>query len=288
MHELATYYKNHLKALKKSPHTIKQYSIDTQQFLNFMKNQQYTFEDSISKVIQSYNEYLENTYSSIASINRKRASLHHFLLFLQQRKRVYEIPEDLLKPIQVEDKQIQTLSTTQFKAVSNYWFEVYQSSSELEHKWIALRNLCLVNMMLEIAVKPSEIVGMKWSHIKSAEVAIIQNKKIRMLSLSETIINWLDIFRLETEELMPASIVGEFVWLGIGNKQNEPITVKTIERIFQSMSKNLGFKITATVVRYTRIDKEVNRIHDEQLQDFYIKYGYSRKSVLKERIKRFK
>lgn len=287
MNELVTYYKSYLEVLKKSPHTIKQYIIDTKQFLNFMKDNHYTFEETMSKIIQSYNQYLEDTYSSVASINRKKASLHHFLLFLQQRNRINEIPENLLKPNQLENKSIQTLSMKKVEMVSTYWFNEYQSSSNSEYKWIALRNFCLVNIMLETGVKPSEIVGLKWSHIKEQEITILQNKKFRKLLLTESIVNWLDLFRYETENLLPQSKEGEFVWLGLGNKQNDSITVKTIERIFQSISENLGFKVTATMVRYTRIDTEVKRTHDEQLHDLYIRYGYARKSVLRDRIKRF-
>ena len=287
MVDLAIYYKTYLESLKKSPHTIKQYCNDTRQFLNYMKEHQYTFEDPISKIIESYNEFLTDSYSSAASINRKKASLHHFLQFLKQRNRINEIPQNLLKPSRLENKPIQTLSNKQVEKVSRYWIEEYQSSSDNEYKWFALRNFCLVNLMLEIGVKPSEIAGLKWSHIKETEITIIQNNKIRKLLLSDTLLKWLDLFHCETEELLPSSKEGEFVWLGLGNKQNEAISVKTIERIFQSLSNNLGFKVTATVVRYTRIEADVKKTHDEHLYNLYIQYGYARKSVLKDRIQRF-
>lgn len=287
MEELASYFKRYLEDMGKSRHTIKQYGIDTKQFLNYMQENNFSFNEPMSNIVGSYNDYLEDVYSSAASINRKRASLLHFLTFLEQRKIVSIIPERLLKPIQMDRKQIQTLTIEQLKRVTNYWFEVYQSALDTENRWIALRNFCLVNILLELGLKPSEIIGLKWSSIKGREVTIVQNKKGRKLLLSDINLNWLELFRYETEELLPLSKNGEFVWLGLGNKQNAPITVKTVERIFQSMSQKLGFKITATVVRYTLIETEVRNNQAVQLSELYMRYGYSRKSVLLERVRRF-
>ncbi|MDN4492644.1 tyrosine-type recombinase/integrase [Ureibacillus aquaedulcis] len=288
MDELATFYKGYLENLRKSPHTIKQYSIDTQQFLNFMRNHQFSFDDNLSNIVSAYNDYLEDQYSSAASINRKRSSLLHFLSFLEQRKIVCNIPEDLLKPKkQMGNHSIQTLSNHQVRKVSNYWFEIYQSAQDIEYRWIALRNFCLVNLLLELGLKPSEIIGMKWSSFNGKEITVVQNKKARKFSLSATIFNWLELYRCETEELLSSSKEAGYVWLGLGNKQNAPITVKTVERIFQTMSHNLEFKITATAVRYTLINTEVKKNQEEQLHELYKRYGYSRKSVLVERVKRF-
>ena len=286
MDELITYYKAHLQSINKSPHTIKQYTIDTKQFIKFMKDNNYTFAEPIANLIENYNEYLDETFSSIASINRKRSSLHHFSSFLLQRKIIKDLPDHLLKPIKIEKIPIQTLTNNQVNLVSNYWLEVYEKAADTEYKWIALRNFCLVNIMLEIGGKPSEIVRMKWSHFKGNEMTILQNKKIRKLPLSTTIQNWLRLYRNETEDILPFSKEGEYVWLGLGNKQNESITVKTIERIFHTLSTNLGFKITATTLRYTLIDTEVKKKHNEQLKDLFIQYGYSRKSVLTDRLER--
>lgn len=286
MDDLVRFYKGYLQLINKSSHTIKQYGIDSRQFLQFMKDHQHTFNEPLDKTINSYNEYLDEAYSNAASINRKRASLHHFLSFLKLRNIITDLPEGLLKPKIIEKPSIQTLTNQQVRMVSNYWFEKYKAAEDPEYKWIALRNFCLVNIILEIGVKPSEIVGMKWSHLNGNIITIMQGKKIRKLPLSMTILKWLDLFQYETEELLPLSKEGEFVWLGLGNKQNEPITVKTIERIFQTISKKLGFKVLATTLRYTLIDTEVKQLHSEQLDDIYKQYGYSRKSVLQERLSR--
>lgn len=287
MDELAVYYKGYLETLRKSQHTIKQYVLDTKQFLNFMQEHNLTFEGTLSKVVNSYNDYLEDVYSSVASINRKRASLLHFLTFLQQRNIVTSIPESLLKPRRSESKPIPTLTIAQLKMVTNYWLEVYQSAMDNEHRWMALRNFCLVNMLLELGLKPSEIIGMKWTSIGDKDMTIVQNKKRRKLLLSETLLKWLELYQRETGELFPFSKEGGFVWLGLGNKENAPITVKTVERIFQTMSRKLGFKITATNIRYTLIHTEVRKYQQEHLNALYIRFGYSRKSVLLDRIKRF-
>ncbi|PYF05714.1 tyrosine-type recombinase/integrase [Ureibacillus chungkukjangi] len=286
MDDIVTYYKAYLQSINKSQNTIKQYGIDTQQFINFMKDHLFTFDDSIVKLIENYNLYLAEAFSSVASINRKKASLHHFLTFLRQRERINELPDNLLKPIKKEKLTIHTLSTNQIKSVSNYWMEVFEATVGLDHKWIALRNFCIVNIMLEIGLKPSEVVNMKWGHMEENEITIIHGKRIRKLFLSTANLIWLRVYRKQTEMLLPNSKEAEFVWLGLGNKQNEPITVKTIERIFQKLTDNLGFKVTATTLRYTLIDTDIKKEHGEQLEDLFARYGYSRKSVLQERLDR--
>lgn len=288
MDELITYYKAYLESLNKSSHTVKQYGIDIQQFIKFMKDHDYSFDGSISKIIEEYNQYLLEAFSSFASVNRKKASLHHFLSFLRQRNRIEEVPESLLKPIKTEKESIQTLSNDQVTMASHYWMEDYETATDIEYKWITLRNFCIVNIIIEIGLKPSELVSMKWSHIQGNEMTILQNKRIRKLPLSKSFLNWLTAYRIETESLLPYSKEGEYVWLGLGNKQNVPITVKTIERIFKTLTNKLGFKVTATALRYTLINTDTKKYHAEQLQDIYVRYGYARKSVLKERLELIK
>lgn len=287
MDQYVVSYRNHLESINKSPHTIKQYGIDTAQFLDFMQKNNWTFETPIVEIVEAYNKVLEENYASLASINRKRASLKHFLKFLWMRKLIQEVPEDLLKPTKQQKESLKLLTEHQVNEILNYWLEVSASAQDSELKWLALRNFCIVNVMVELGLKPSETTRMKWSHINKNEITILQRKRARKLDLSTSLLRWLMAFRKETEILLAASQTAEYVWLGLGNKQNDPITVKTIERIYQSLSKGLGFKVTATSLRYTLMNSEVKNLHTQQLSELYQRYGYARKSVLVDRINRF-
>ena len=287
MQKQVIYYKTYLESLNKSPHTIKQYCIDSKQFLEFLEKNQQTLKQNPYQSILLYKNYINEKYSSSASINRKLSSLNHFLSFLKLRKVITDIPNDLLKPKKIYPQTLKTLTIKQIKMVISFWLQPYKNSEDIEYKWIALRNFCIVNLILELGLKPSEVVGMKWSHIDRNKIKIIQSNKNRTLYLSEMLIKWLNLYHQETNKLSTFDKEVEYIWLGLGNKQNESISVKTIERIFQTLSKQLNFKVTATILRYTTINQEVIKLHDVQLQNLFNQFGYSRKSVLNERIKRF-
>ncbi|WP_158582947.1 tyrosine-type recombinase/integrase [Lysinibacillus yapensis] len=288
MDQYLVFYRSYLESIGKSPHTIKQYCIDTEQFLSFMLKNEHTFDTPIKEIVAAYNQQLEENYSSPASINRKKASLKHFLHFLQMRNVIAEIPVHLLTPLKQQKEKLKYYTKQQIEQILNYWFELIETALIPEHRWLALRNFCIVNIMAELGTKPSEVTRMKWTHLKQQEITILQRKRIRTLCLSDSMIDWLEIYKNETKSLLPSSENAAYMWLGLGNKQNEPITVKTIERIYKTISNQVGFKVTPTSMRYTLMNSEVKTHQDEQLKDLYLRYGYARKSVLVDRVNRFK
>ncbi|CAM5301236.1 Integrase OS=Lysinibacillus sphaericus OX=1421 GN=LS41612_12010 PE=4 SV=1 [Lysinibacillus sphaericus] len=64
------------------------------------------------------------------------------------------------------------------------------------------------------------------------------------------------------------------------------ITTKTIERIFQTLSKDIGTNVRATDVRYTVLQRALQS--EETVENIQQKMGYVRKWVLTERGERFK
>lgn len=277
-------YKAYLISINKAPHTIKQYGIDVEHFISYMNKSNLSFENKQNKLLEEYIDYLNETYQSIKTYNRKLASLKHFLAFLKSREIIQDISQELLLPKRLDENEIKTFQPNQLKKVINYWLEIYERSEDTIYKWIALRNFCIVRMISELSLKPSEVVEMKWSHINEQEIIIIKRKGSRRVEVSSKMLEWLQIYQKATEDIQPLSVESDFIWLGIGNKQNEPITVKTIERLFQAISKKLGFKATATMLRYSTINNEST---DENLDEVYSQFGYTRKSVLKDRLKRF-
>ena len=281
------FYKAYLVSLNKSPHTIKQYCIDIEQFISYIDKCNLSFENRIDSTVEHYIVFLSDTYRSVSSFNRKIASLKHFLFFLKSRNVIQEIPIELLIPKKLVEHNIETLQEEQMKKVINYWLNLYRRSDDEVYKWIALRNFCIVRIISELSLKPSEVVEMKWSHINDQGIRITNQKRSRRVKLSIAMLQWLYIYKKAAEDLLPASSEIDFIWLGIGNKQNEPITVKTIERLFQAISREVGFKVTATMLRYSTINNEITKKSDANLDELYNEFGYSRKSVLIDRFKRF-
>ena len=282
------YYRAHLESLKKSPHTIKQYCIDTEQFLNYIQKNNLKLKEELDSVLIGYKQFLETEYTQISSFNRKVSSLKNFLSFLQERNIIDTVPNDALKQNKLEKKNIHPLTQTRLNLVLSVYLNKYRRISDQEFGWIALRNFCAVRVIAELGLKPIEVVEMKWTHIHNNEIKVIRSKSVRTLSLSKSLIDWLELYKNETKMIFPLCEQVDYMWLGIGNKKYQPITEKTIERIFQTISKEVGFKVTATALRYSKIQNELDEKVDEQLNLLYTQLGYARKGVLLERVERFR
>lgn len=279
------YYRFYLESLYSSIHTRKQYWIDANQFVKFMTSMNFTFNDDLRGIMKNYRNELLKKYNAIASVNRKLSSLKVFFSFLMDRNIIRTIPEDILQPFNVEKNELVTLTTKQMDRLLNTSFNLFQTSVEQPYKWVALRNFCIVLVIAKLGIKPSEVVRMKWSHFGEDEVKIIQSKGYREMEISDSVIRWLHVFKEETVENM--NVESNFIWLGIGNKKSDPITVKTIERIFQSLSKQVGFYVNATMLRYYVMDDEWSSTHEDHLNELYKQFGYVRRSVLNDRVQRF-
>lgn len=281
---MINFYQAYLESLNKSPHTIKQYCIDSEQFLKFLAEKNISLNSDCTKLVKDYIAYLLEKYESITSVNRKISSLKNFLNFLHMRNLIQVVPVDELKPLKANENKIAMLPSDELRKVLRVWFDVHSTTEDEEFKWIALRNFCIVRLVAELSLKPAEVVKMKWSHIQNRNISIITRKKARKLDISSTMLDWLAFYKKETENLFPESVGVDFIWLGVGNRRNHPITEKTIERIFQFVSKQLGKKVTATTIRYSTIHEEVLKTSDIEV---YKQFGYARNSVLQERLRRF-
>ncbi|TSI09736.1 site-specific integrase [Lysinibacillus sp. BW-2-10] len=285
--ELVMYYRTFLESLNKSPHTIKQYCIDGEQFLTFVQEQNKDLHSNIGTLVKDYVNHLKASYTTHTTINRKLSSLKSFLSYIHSRGLIQELPVEDVQPLKNNETKIKTLKEHQLKRIIRFWLSIYETSEDPEFRWIALRNFCIVRLIAELSLKPSELVTLKWTHVKGNIITIRSRKKIRKLEISSSMMEWFNIYRNETVQMFPLSNQVDAIWLGVGNKKYSPITVKTIERIFQSISKQLGLKVTATDIRYATINKEVVQQADQQLE-IYKQFGYARKSVLKDRLKRFR
>lgn len=285
MEQLDSYVKAfeaYLRSLNKSPYTVKQYTLDAKQFSEIVDGANNTQE-----ALQLYSKTIQTRYKATNSINRKYASIRHFLSFLQLRNVMGVIDPNVLQPLQKEEKKLQLLTDKQaFKAIS-FWPDKYEIALSKEDEWLALRNATIVFVIAELGVKPAELVRMEWKHFhkEQQELIILAAKKHRLLKITPKLIELFERYKDATEQFMPLVCDTPYMWLGIGNKQGDPVTVKTIERIFYAMSEQLAFKVTATNLRYYVINRDFQ--DSEQNDALFIQFGYARKAVLTERQQRF-
>ncbi|MGE7023394.1 tyrosine-type recombinase/integrase [Solibacillus cecembensis] len=274
-------FEAYLRSLNKSPYTVKQYTLDAKQFAEIVAMQT-TIEDAL----QLYEETITKQYQSVNSINRKYASIRHFLIFLQLRDVIKKYAPKFLQPLNKEPALIKTLAPQQAKKALAVWVQMYNHAKNEEDTWLALRNATIVAVIAELGIKSAEVVRMEWKHFheETQQWTVIAAKKSRKLSLSKALMKQLLFYKEETLKWLPIASEVSVVWLGLGNKKGESITVKTIERIFFTMSQQVGFKVTTTNLRYRAIQNELADLHEPT--ELYEQFGYARKGVFTERQQR--
>lgn len=272
-----------LIGLNKSQHTIKQYVNDAKQFEKFLDEESYR--ESFSEGLKAYIHHLHTKYTTANSINRKLAALRSYLAFLYSRKYIKVYDETLLESVAKQHPKLVALTDKELRSVLNCWHQMYSIAETDENAWLAMRNLAITYTIAMLGIKPAELVKMKWSHINEKEMTIniMERLSYRTLEMPSDLLSILLQYKKETEIFFSQLEEIDEMWLGVGNKLGEPITVKTVERIFLQLSKLLDFKVTCTNLRYTVIEMYMKQQEDD---DLFAKFGYARKGVLIERHKR--
>ncbi|KOY83596.1 site-specific integrase [Lysinibacillus macroides] len=276
-----------LQSLKKSAATKKQYNMDGQQFLTFAYEKNYLYVDQHFKdLLVLYCNYLKETYSNINTFNHKIATLRGFIdfIFLREWLEPFDY-QHILQPKKRQKEALQLLTNKQIMQISNVWPTYFQYAKTAEHAWLARRNGCIVQMLMETGCKPAELVRMKWTHFNYDESSLyIANRNgRRAIKLSALLMDMLAHYQKETKTLHQQE-VGEWVWVSEAS-QTKPITTKTVERIFQTISQEIGKNVRATDLRYTVMQRAFQQ--EKTLEHIQQEMGYVRKWVLTERQQRF-
>lgn len=276
-----------LASLNKSAATKKQYTLDGQQFVLFAQQQEIEhINNQFYELINKYMEYLQNTYPNVNTYNHKVAFLRSFVDFVILREWVEAFDYlTILQPKKREKEPLKILTKKQIIKIANVWPTYFQYAKTKEHQWLAKRNDCIVQMLLETGCKPAELVRMKWAHLEEQtnKIYIAKNQVRRTLKISKLLIEMLHYYKEATEQIHEEP-VGEWLWVSEAS-QGKPISTKTIERIFQTVSKEIGEPVRATDLRYTVMQKALQS--DNEIETIQQQMGYVRKWVLTERSERF-
>ncbi|MGA3675593.1 tyrosine-type recombinase/integrase [Lysinibacillus agricola] len=276
-----------LNSLKKSAATKKQYNIDGQQFLAFAHEKNYLHVDRhLKELLFIYSNYLKETYENVNTFNHKIATLRGFVDFVFLREWVEPFDyESILQPKKRHKETLKVLTKKQLMQITNVWPTYFQFAKTMEHAWLARRNGCIVQMLMETGCKPAELVRMKWAHINIdfSLIYISNHNGRREIKLSPILMDMLTHYQEATEKLHEEKL-GEWVWVSEAS-QSKSISTKTIERIFQTMSKDIGTNVRATDLRYTVMQKAFQS--EKTIENIQEKMGYVRKWVLTERQGRF-
>lgn len=272
----------HLRQLNMSESTQKQYAIDARQCVAFAKEQELAFEAATyNDFLYTYINHLDEAYEKETSYNRKVACLRRFSHFALLREWITsEAYLSILVPKTVPKKEIAALSDDQLKRIARVWDHYLAYADTDERYRIARRNQLIVTTFLTLGCKPAELVRMQWQHLRHDEqkVRLLRGKSYRDLEVPA------DYLMLMAEFELERTTDSSYIWQSDANVQGKPITVKTVERIFQTISQDVGFTVRATDLRYAVIQ----RAQIEDVQDAIERFGYARKWVLDERKRRLK
>lgn len=269
MEQYLTGYQQFLQNLSKSPHTVKQYVLDAKHFIAFwQEHEQLAFSD----VLQAYRQELQEKYAS-SSVNRKLAGTRKFVLFLYDRNYIDSYNDTIFEPVEKKDVTLQFLTNEQIKRIEAMLYNLLENAADEEQQFLAVRHQAMFSLFLTTGIKPFEAIRMQWTHIHEDQLTVLHNEQHRQVELLPHTKQALLLLKQQNER-----VIGEtdYVWLGLGNKRGEPITEKTIERFFKTLSNYVGFKVTATMCRYTFMKNADDALFEQS--------GYTRKDNMKERL----
>ena len=272
MEQFLTGYAQFLQNISKSPHTVKQYVLDAKHFVTFWSEHE---NDPFNDVLLQYRQHLCENYA-ITSVNRKLAGTRKYVQFLYDRAYVPSYSDTIFEPFEKSEANLTYLSKKQLRAIYETLHALYEQAKDEEHQFLAQRHLTMFELFITTGVKPFECVQMQWQHIQYPNLVVRHNDAHRTITLPTSLLKQLQLLKQQSDRIFDEQ---PYVWLGIGNKRGEPITEKTVERFFKMLSEYVGFKVTATICRYTLLyEQNTNAEHN--------KMGYSRKDVMTERLKK--
>ncbi len=170
-----------------SEHTVKAYSKDITQFLQFLQQH---FGDTISlsmlqnlKVpnIRSWLSFRQESYQE-KSTGRAFSSVKMFFLFLQKHQYIQQSPFDVMRPPKTPKTLPRPLSQEQV-------FDVFENITQLSDKpWVGLRDKAFFMLIYSVGLRISEALQLNQSCLISQTI-LIKGKggKQRSVPLMETV-----------------------------------------------------------------------------------------------------
>lgn len=242
--ELVTCYLEMSKHEKRlSPHTIKAYQIDLNQFLSFVNNQQVDKE-----LLSQYIKYL-NSHFSPRTAKRKLASLHAFYRELEFNDQLDYNPFEKLRMRIHTPKQLpRTIPEHIVQELLNEAYHVYS----LDIPW-ALRDIVVLELLFSTGARVSELCELTEQTFLLKEQGlqmIIHGKgdKERILELNSP--ELLHLLRLYYASFFERIRCHNRILI---NNHGDPLSPQSVRRIIKKYTNklNISLSITPHMFRHT-------------------------------------
>jgi len=212
-----------------SSNTVKSYSVDILQFLNFIKKRKLKdFEKVNYEMLKSFLAFLHKNGYSPKSISRKIASLKSFFNFLYRKNIIKTNPILLLHSPKVP-KRLPNFLTVE---------ETLKIIDSVDGKgWLSLRDKAILEVLYSTGIRVGELVNLKIQDINFFEEMIKvkgKGERERIVPVGKPALNAL-IDYLEKRPFKNE----RYVFL---NKYGKKITERSVERIVKKYQKIAGIE----------------------------------------------
>lgn len=242
-------YIEHIRRV--SPHTLRNYGIDLQDFISYIEEKKLCLEvEKITRSqIRQFMAYLHEIKKSRSTILRKTSTLRSFFSHLLKEKLISSSPMELIEspkrgkrlPIFLEYSQIEVL------------FSQPDTTS-----YLGFRDRALMELFYSSGMRLSELVSLNREDVdlKNSVIKVMgKRQKERICPITKTASSWIHdyLFHSEREIKTKEHDCEQDEKAVFLNKWGKRISDRSVDRLFAQYVKACGFseKITPHVIRHS-------------------------------------
>lgn len=226
-----------------SPHTIRNYRSDLEQFLNFLVETGMGGEDRDPdltvvdrQVIRAYLGHLHTTGRSRATIERKFAALRSFFRFLVKRERLAADPSRSLRAPKREKRLPSVLTVTQ----ANQLLDGLAEAGDV----LGLRNLAILELLYGAGLRVGELVALDLDDLdldRGLVKVLGKGRKERIVPMGrhaqEALAAYLPLRRVQVRRSSKSHGLEQPVFL---NYRGGRLTQRSVQRLVRRVTRDMG------------------------------------------------
>ena len=244
--QLESYYEDCEFRKRLNEKTIKAYTIDLNQYLEFI-----TTTEINQKIINEYIHYLNKKYLKYKTIKRKIASVKAFYSYLEYEEIIDYSPFNKIKTKIKEPKLLpKTIQKEYIDKIIHLLLKDLKNSKTEFQKKISLRNITLISVMFSTGIRVSELCNIKLKDIDLLEKKLKifgKGSKERILYLGNSNVVQLCQMYLTYNNTCKKN---EYFFL---NKFNKKLSEQTVRILLKKIESELELSthITPHMFRHT-------------------------------------
>ncbi len=244
--QLESYYEDCEFRKRLNEKTIKAYTIDLNQYLEFI-----TTTEIKQKIINEYIHYLNKKYLKYKTIKRKIASVKAFYSYLEYEEIIDYSPFNKIKTKIKEPKLLpKTIQKDYIDKIIHLLLKDLKNSKTEFQKKISLRNITLISVMFSTGIRVSELCNIKLKDIDLLEKKLKifgKGSKERILYLGNSNVVQLCQMYLTYNNTCKKN---EYFFL---NKFNKKLSEQTVRILLKKIESELELSthITPHMFRHT-------------------------------------